>query len=241
MSQHFFPFALLPVVFFVGMIALGITLAVVGARRRRRRTEALQAYAHARGFAFHLDGSGLEDRFTGDPFGRGRRRRAQQVLEGTVQGRPFIAFDYSYVTSNGKNSTTHHFSVVSVHLGAFVPLLQVRPQNAFGRFFSDAFGTDFRIGYPPFDDAFHVSTNSPEFTADVMTQQVCDTLLATRQRAWRFDGDSLLLFRAGQHEGGEIDAVLSQAVHVLGLVPERVWARARGEAGPTDGVTDAPV
>lgn len=228
---------LLVVLATVGIIALVIVLAVVGARRNRARVGELAGLAAARGWRFHPDGRGLESRFTGDPFGRGRRRTASQVLEGTHQGWPFIAFDYSYVTSSGSDNqdSTSWFSVVSLHLGAQAPLLQVRPQSAFGRFFANSFGSDFRIGHPPFDDAFDVRTDAPEFALDVLQPPVVEMLLATRERAWRFSGDSLLVFRPGRHAAAEIDGVLAQATHLLGLVPPHVWTRLRG------GPTDAPV
>lgn len=223
--------------FFVvfGVLVLVIVVSgVFSARRNRERTQALVSYAQARGFLFHPDGSGLEDRFSGEPFQRGRRRRASQVLEGTHRGWPFVAFDYTYVTSNGKSSTTHHFSVVSLHLGVHAPMLQVRPQSAFGRFFSDAFGTDYHIGFPQFDDAFHIRTDSTELAHDVLTEGFCRRMLASPERALRFQGDSLLLFRNGRHDPAEVDAVLAQGTELLALVPPHVWDRLRGTSGPTD-------
>ncbi|TGO05924.1 hypothetical protein [Serinibacter arcticus] len=221
-------------VIFGVVIAIIVVSGVVSARRSRERTQALVAYAAARGWLFHADGTGLEDRFGGEPFQRGRRRRASQVLEGTHRGWPFIAFDYTYVTSNGKNSTTHHFSVVSLHLGVRTPMLQVRPQSAFGRFFSDAFGTDYHIGFREFDDAFHIRTDSTELAHDVLTEAFCRRLLAAPERALRFQGDSLLLFRTGRHDPAEVDAVLEQGSELLALVPAPVWERLRGVGGPTD-------
>lgn len=224
-------FLIVPV-FVVAVFALVIAGWVAAARRNRERGQAMHAYAVHQGWRYSADGSGLESRFAGEPFGRGRNRRAGQVLEGTYAGWPFLAFDYSYVTSNGKSSTTHTFSVMSMHLGAFVPRLQVRPQSAVGRFFSDAFGgDDYRIGYPVFDEAFHVSTNSPEFAHDVMSQPMCDLLLATRGRALRFDGDSLLLFRSGSHDPAEVAAVLELMRHILEQVPTPVWERLHGDDG----------
>jgi hypothetical protein len=223
--------------FFVIFGVVMVIVVVAGffqAKRNRERTQALVAYAAARGFLFHPDGTGLEDRFGGEPFQRGRRRRATQVLEGTHRGWPFVAFDYSYVTSNGKSSTTHQFSVVSLHLGVRTPMLQVRPQSAFGRFFSDAFGTDYHIGFPPFDDAFHIRTDSTDLAHDVLNEAFCRRLLAAPDRALRFEGDSLLLFRSGRHDPAEVDAVLAQGSELLALVPAAVWDRLRGVGGPTD-------
>ncbi len=74
-------------------------------------------YAGTREWRFTADGAGLESRFRGDPFGRGRARRATNVVEGRYEGLPFLAFVYRYVTGSGDDSTTHACSVLTMHLG----------------------------------------------------------------------------------------------------------------------------
>ena len=78
---------------------------------RQQRLSSLATYAALREWRFTPDGTGLESRFPGDPFGRGHGRRATNVIEGRYEGRAFLAFDYTYVTSSGDDSTTHRCSV----------------------------------------------------------------------------------------------------------------------------------
>lgn len=217
---------------FCVLIPLGFVLvvavAVLGARRARERHLSLASYAEKRQWRFSPSGTGLERRFSGDPFGRGQARRAGNVVEGWYAGRAFVAFDYSYRTSSGDDESTHHFSVVSMHLGGLaqpVPLLQVAPQGALGRFFGSLLGTDHLLGDPVFDAAFRVRTDSPELARDVLHLDLRMMLAAYQDRAWRLQGDSLLMFRRGQHAPDEIDAVLSSMRAILERVPPHVWAR----------------
>ncbi len=222
---------------FGAVVVLVVMLIVQQIAAHKRRVADLGAFAAQREWTFRPDGAGLEARFEGDPFGRGHSRRAGNVIEGRYEGRAFVAFDYSYVTDSGtgedRSSTTRTFSVVALHLGlppqVQVPRLQVRPQGSVGRFFTNLFGTDHRIGHPPFDDAFHVLTDSPPLAQDVLHPDLIGMLMAHQGGAWRLQGDSLLLFDSGAHAPASLDAALAWGKAILDQVPPPVWSRLRGE------------
>lgn len=219
---------------FALVAVLIVASAVATARGRRRRMDGLAAYAAKREWRYIPDGTGLERRFTGEPFGRGSSRRTSNVVEGWYEGWAFVAFDYRYTTRSGEDTTVHRNSVVSVHLGALsqpVPLLQVEPQGAIGRFFSALLGNDLAIGDPVFDKAFRVRTDSPELALDVLHPDLRALVSTWRDRAWRLQGDSLLMFRRGEHDPAEIDAVLAAMKALLDRVPPHVWDRLRGGEG----------
>ena len=215
------------------IITAGVLLVARQKRLALERQQGMAAYSAQREWRFRPDGMALESRFRGDPFGKGSSRTARNSVEGTYEGRPFVAFDYSYVTtsssSNGTSSTTHRFSVVAMHLGCTVPKLQVRPQSALGRFFSGLFGTDLIIGQPGFDDTFHVSADNPQFAHDVLHPGLTAMLAGYQDRAWRLQDDSLLMFRTGNHTAQEIDQVLWSMKAILDQIPAPVWSRLRGE------------
>ncbi len=222
---------IIPIAF---VVAAGL-LVYVGFRSAAKRREQLAGHAHQREWQYHQDGSALVGRFAGDPFGRGSSRSASNVVEGSYEGRPFVAFDYRYRTGSGDDATTHSCSVVAVHLGVLagpVPALQVSPQGAIGRFFSSLFGTDLELGDPVFDQRFHVRAASPELARDVLHPDLRALLLAHQDRAWRLEGDSLLLFRTGAHSPAELDAVLGLSKAILDRIPAPVWGRLRGEPPP---------
>ncbi len=216
-------------------VLAGAILLVVRAQQRARleRQQGMAWFAAQREWRFNPDASALVNRFRGDPFGRGSRRRAANSVEGTYEGLDFVAFDYSYVTSSGDSSTTHSCSVVAMHLGRFtdrpVPQLQVSPQTTLGRFFSNLFGTDLIIGDRAFDDAFHVRAEIPELARDLLHPAMIALLAGYQDRAWRLQDDSLLMFRSGTHTPEEIDRVLWSMKAILDHVPALVWARLGGE------------
>ena len=216
-------------------VAIVVSAVVLTSRARQRRLQGMAAYAATREWRFTEDGTGLESRYPGEPFGRGSGRRASNVVDGSYEGRPFLAFDYRYTTGSGDDRSTSRYSVVAVHLGPLlhpVPRLQVSPQGALGRFFGNLFGTDHHLGDPGFDDAFHVRTDSPELARDVLHPDMRLTLSAYQDRAWRLEGDSMLMFKRGEHSPAEIDAVLASMHAILSRVPPLVWDRLRGGETP---------
>ena len=217
----------------VALPAVLVVLIVLAYQRTQRlnaqRLADLASYAAHREWRFTADGTGLESRFEGDPFGRGSGRRATNVVEGQYDGRAFLAFDYAYTTGSGDDRTHHRCSVMTMHLGCTTPMLQVSPQGSVGRFFSKLFGTDLVIGQPGFDDAYHVRTDTPQFALDVLHPAMTALLASYQDRGWRFQGDSMLMFRAGQHTPQEIDAVLASMKAIIDQVPPTVWARLRGD------------
>lgn len=213
----------------VAAMTVGIVLVVRATQRaKERRRASMAAYAAQREWRFSTHAPALERRFGGDPFGRGSARTARNSVEGSYEGRHFVAFDYSYVTRSGERTQTSSFSVVAMHLGELggpVPTLQVSPQTSLGRFFSGLFGTDLIIGHQGFDDAFHVRADSPELARDVLHPGMVALLADFRDRAWRLQDDSLLMFRSGSHTPAEIDRVLWSMKAILDQVPEQVWLR----------------
>lgn len=211
-------------------VVVMLVLAVVRtSSAHKQRLGDLAAYAAQHEWRFTPDGAGLETRFPGDPFGRGHSRRATNVVEGRYDARPFLAFDYSYVTGSGDDSTHHQCSVMTMHLGLTTPMLQVSPQGSIGRFFSRLLGTDFQVGDPAFDDHHRVRTDSPQFAIDVLHPSMRVLLAAYGDRGWRFQGDSMLMVRQGRHTPQEIDAVLLAMKAIIDQVPPHVWARLRGD------------
>ena len=193
----------------------------------------MAAYAAQREWRFTADGPGLPS--TASPATRsvaGTRAAPPTSSRAATRAGSSSAFDYRYMTGSGDDRSTYRWSVVAMHLGALaqpVPALQVAPQGAMGRFFSNLFGTDHLIGDPVFDDAFHVRTESPDLARDVLHPDMRRLLAAYQDRAWRLQGDSLLMFRRGEHTTAEIDAVLASMTALLDRVPPAVWDRLRGE------------
>jgi hypothetical protein len=219
----------------LAFVALIVVVVVASSRARQRRLEGMASYAAQREWRFTPTGTGLESRFPGDPFGHGHSRHASNVVEGWFEGRAFLAFDYRYTTGSGDSSSTYDFSVMTMHLGELahpVPKLQVVEYRGLGRFFAGLFGSDLVLGDPVFDERFQVQTDSPELAHDVLHADLRAMLSTYQDRAWRLQGDSLVMFRRGKHTPAEIDAVLGSMKAILDRVPPAVWDRLRGGETP---------
>lgn len=220
-------------VFCVGVAAVGIYGAVHAQKRAAERRAALAGYASQREWEYRQSDDSLVHRFAGAPFDRGYSRSATNVFLGRHDGRPFVAFDYGYVTSSGTGndrSTRHHqYSVVALNLGLTTPGMAVGPTGTFGKLVNAVTGRDVQIGNPLFDQGFTVTSPSPQFAVDVLHPDVVDVLLHHPELAWRLEGDSMLVIRSGQHTAQEIEAKLHFMDAVLDRIPEHVRSRLLGE------------
>lgn len=217
-------------VLFLAVAALVVYLGHLAAKKRR---EAMTAYAESRGWTYVPDDPGLAHRFAGAPFGVGHGRRAHNVLLGNYDGRPMVAFDYLYKTTSGtgkdRRTQTHHYSVVSVNLGASVPGLQVNPQGLLSGFVGRITNTDIELESEDFNRAFVVTCDDRKFASDVLHPRMMELVQQWPDMGWRFDRDSLLAVRSGKHEPADIDEKLRRLDAILDAVPEFVWREVRGQ------------
>jgi hypothetical protein len=103
--------AILPV---FGAVALaGGVIATVAVHERRRRA-ALAEYCLVRGYRFERERRGAEATLGGvfPIFNRGRRHRWGATITGQVGGRPFTAFEYTYMTGGGNNNRRHRLTAL---------------------------------------------------------------------------------------------------------------------------------
>lgn len=139
----------LPVVGAV-VVAGGVAATVV--YRDRRRRAALEEYCLIRGYRFERERPGAEAPFAGTfgVFTHGHRRRWGTTITGQVGGRPFTAFEYSYVTGGGQHSSRHRFTAMLWESAdANLPRFTIVPEGFFRRL-SQRFGAqDFDFDEDP--------------------------------------------------------------------------------------------
>ncbi|WP_183098138.1 hypothetical protein [Nocardioides pelophilus] len=207
--------------------------AAVAQRELEERRASVAAGAAQREWSFATSDPALVTRFPGAPFGLGDDRSATNVVRGRHDGRDFVAFDYDYTTpANNKSitSATHHpYSVLAVDLGLTTPGLAVGPTDLFGTLVNAITGRDVRVGNDGFDKAFTVTSPSREFALDLLGPGVVEVLMHHRDLAWRLEGDSMLIIRAGQHSIPEVEAKLHFIDAVLDRIPDDVRSRLLGE------------
>jgi hypothetical protein len=124
---------ILPVVAAVavaGAVVAGVVL------RERRRRAALEEYCLVRGYGFERERRDGEASLTGafSVLKQGRRRRWGVTVNGQVGGRPFSAFEFTYVTGGGNSSHHHRLTVMLWDAPeASLPRFSLVPEGFFRR------------------------------------------------------------------------------------------------------------
>src|SRR5688572_21118669 len=127
---------------FVIFIAIAIGVIVIALVAAAKRRKALAELAQRIGFTFEADaddGDAAAARYGGfDPFGRGRSRRASNLLRGRRGDVEFELFDYRFTTGSGKNKRTHRYGIVAAHVPMHFHQLRIRPEGIFDKLVSFA-------------------------------------------------------------------------------------------------------
>jgi hypothetical protein len=230
----------IPVLFFVifGVaLVLMVLLGVLGYLSAKKRREQLGILASSRGWHYAERDDSWVDRFDGAPFGLGHDRRAGNVLTGTYDGRPFVAFDYRYSTTetstdaDGHTRThteVHPFSVLGLDAGTAFPDLSVTPEGFLGRMVGRLTNTDIELESEAFNRAFTVRSADRKFATDVLHPRMMEYLLQIPDRGWMLRRGWLLAVRPGRHSVAQLDARLLDLDGVLDRIPDFVWKSAGG-------------
>ena len=115
--------------------AAGGIIAAVLVRERRHRA-ALEEYCLVRGYRFERERRGAEASLAGTfaIFKQGRRRRWGATINGQVGGRPFTAFEYTYMTGGGNSNHQHHLTAFLWEApDAALPRFSLVPEGFFRR------------------------------------------------------------------------------------------------------------
>jgi hypothetical protein len=119
-----------------GVAALLGAAALIARAQQRKRRAAYEEYSLVRGFTFEPERPEGERRFRDafEPFNQGRRRTWSYTISGTRNRAPFTAFEYTWVTGSGKNSSTHRIGgVVWERDGVTLPTFALSPEGWFSR------------------------------------------------------------------------------------------------------------
>ncbi len=233
------------VVFIGAFIALVIVLIVVGVIQAKKRREAFGMLAGQRGWTYVERDDQWTEVFDGSPFGLGHNRRAGNVLSGQYDGRPFIAFDYVYHTtetstdSEGHTTTrevSHNFGVVGLDMVGQLgnrpfPSLTVTPEGVFGRMIGRLTNKDIELESEDFNRAFTVTSEERKFASDVLHPRMMEYLLQRPKAQFRVDRRWILNVETGSPKVEEIEPRLQYLDGIVDQVPAFVWQE-YGEVKP---------
>jgi hypothetical protein len=213
-------------------VLFGAALLVVligGYLLEQKRRERLMQFAVRRGWTYVGQDPSLVDRWPGQPFGRGDRRRARNVLGGVEFGRSFTAYDYTYETrstdSKGhQTKTTHRWSIVAVQLPVWLGTVEVVPESVLDRM-AGAVGlvTDIELESEDFNRRYKVSARNRKLASDLLPPRTMEYLIAADAPGWRTCGSHVVAFAKGKVDPVEVVRVCAILDRVLDGVPEFVW------------------
>lgn len=121
-------FGILPAILIGGMLAVAIVSIVRRGRPLWRERLKMHLFAEANGLVYEIASPAPD--YPGVIFGQGRSRKVSDHFR-TVDGR-FLDFgNYQYTTGSGKNSTTHRWGFLALHLDRALPhiVLDSRANN----------------------------------------------------------------------------------------------------------------
>ncbi|MFL6157784.1 MAG: DUF3137 domain-containing protein [Marmoricola sp.] len=226
-------FFILFIVVGFGLVALVGFLGYLAAKKRR---EELSALAAQRGWTYTARDDSWAERFDGAPFGLGHNRQAANVLQGTYDGRGFVAFDFVYhtteTTTSGPNNTTstrevsHDYSIIALSTGAVFPHLRVSPEGMVKRFFGRLTNSDIELESEEFNRAFTVNCEDRKFATDVLHPRMMEYLLTLRELSWDLRNGSLVVTAPGRHSVAQLDTSLAASDGILDRIPDFVWKAA---------------
>jgi len=212
------------IVVWVGCIGFVVVMTIVLTVRAKRRLERVTAWAASTGWQLQPEADELTSRWGGSPFGVGRARRAREVLTGTWQGHAATSFQYTYTTSDGKNTTTHTFHVLTLALPAALPALEFTPEGVGTRIASALGGQDLDFESEEFNRAWRVRSPFPRFASDVVHPRLMELLLRPgAQINLRIDGSDILTWTSGPQRLEAIAGRLALLDSVVASIPRFVW------------------
>jgi len=218
-----------PVLAFIIVVGVIITVALLTAAAERRRTESLYALAKFLQFQFLPYGTpGFHERFERfAPFDEGESRRVKNLMAGERGGTAWYCFDYEYVivTRNSKGGTsrsTYHFGVVVARLPFTFSYIALGPESMFHRI-GEAFGLgDIKFESDEFNRTFNVRGDDKKLIYDLIHPQMMEYLLSLPIYDWQFGPMVAMIVTQGKPEPQDIVDRINALQGCLDRIPEYV-------------------
>ena len=219
----------------VSVFGLVVAVAVYTYRQEQKRIAEIAGFAASQGWQFSkLDPFGLTDRWDGTPFGKGYARTVKNVVSGTYEGMPLVAFDYSYKESSGsgsnRNTTTYRFVVVALGMPCALPEVSLTPEGLFSRLGNVLGFQDIELESEDFNRRYRVRCENPKLAMDVLTPRTMEFLLANDVLAFRLVGPDAVSYDNARLSPYAIMSAAHLLAGVIHGVPAFVWDDHRSRA-----------
>ena len=206
----------------VGSIVMIALIVMIARYYEKQRTEALQAVATSIGltFAGAPSDSFLPSLSKFALFSHGHSKKARNLMTGIIDGIEMSIFDYRYTTGGGKNSHTHHQTVLLLRSPALdLPAFSLRPEHVFHKI-GKAFGyQDINWDtHPVFSDKYLLRSSDELAIRDVFTSDILEYYEERPGLSTEANGGQLIFFRASKKVKPEdLPGFLKNGLHIYAL------------------------
>jgi hypothetical protein len=221
----------LPILLGVCIVLAAGTLAYLGWRMERRRTEALVCLAARLGMNFSSERDrDLAARFKAlRGLHEGNDRYAWNVLSGPYGGSPFMVFDFHYETestdSEGRRQTSHHYlHAVLLELPRTFPNLHVSPEGMFSKIAQALGYDDIDFESAEFSRRYCVRSADKKFAYDFCNARMIDFLLEQAKLSLEVRDDTLAFVYNGRMNPEALVPKLDLACAVRERMPDYLFA-----------------
>ena len=212
--------------FFVGAIGFMIFAAVKGYQEGKRRKAAIDATVAMNHLGHIQEDDSRVSYFSSPPFGAGDSQRARDIVWGTLSGRPFETFAYSYEThttdSEGhRSTTTHYFQITWVPLPGPLPTLRLSSDNALLRGLTHLGARDLDVESHDFNQRWKVVADDERVGHAVLTPRMIERFLQpdVGGRTFAFEGAALMSASPQVSDLGDLQMVVTALHSIVDLIP----------------------
>ena len=204
-----------------------IFVGIKGYQAAQRRRAAIDAMVLANGWRRVPEDPQRVELFVSSPFQTGDNRRARDIVWGTVNGRPFETFAYSYEThttdAQGHRSTTSHaFQITWVPLPGPVETVRLTSDNALMRGLTHLGARDLDVESHEFNQEWKVWFADERAAHAIFTPRMIERFLRpdVGGRAFTFEGSALVGISPQVSDLGDLPLVVAALHSIVDLVPQ---------------------
>jgi hypothetical protein len=178
------------------VLAIAIAVWIFSSIQAKKRTQAMQEVAQQIGFNFVGNDQSSATQVRTALFNKGSSRKFRNIMNGAFAGFQANLFDYSYTTSNGRNSSTWIQTVAAFMQDSHLPLFELRPEGFLDRV-SEVFvhqDIDFE-SHPEFSRRYMLSGPEEQAVRELFTPALLTFFEALPpEKKWHIEGGEGTLF-----------------------------------------------
>lgn len=211
-ARVFAAYVLLSLLFPVALIAGVVVLIVVTGRRRRDLLLQRAAQVQSVGW-YPVPPNPWLAHVAANTF---REGTPGEAYAGVYNGRGLCVLDYTYVTSNGKNTQTHHVNLVALTLPVALPPITVARENSLGWMFR---GSDLELENEQFNEQFRVECLDDRYGSAVMHPRMMECQLRNPGLQWQIAGNAFVSWNRDSFAVPDVLARLDAMTRLVDLLP----------------------